>query len=72
MEFIIQFVQDQPWFGVAAAAVLLASSITALTPTPKEGTFLGKVYKVIEVLALNIGKAKEKAAAKEAAKKAKK
>jgi hypothetical protein len=72
MEFIIQFVQDQPWFGVAAAAVLFASSITALTPTPKEGTFLGKVYKVIEVLALNIGKAKEKAAAKEAAKKAKK
>jgi len=71
MEFIIQFVQDQPWFGVAAA-VLFASSITALTPTPKEGTFLGKVYKVIEVLALNIGKAKEKAAAKEAAKKAKK
>jgi hypothetical protein len=43
MEFIIQFVQDQPWFGVAAAAVLLASSITALTPTPKEGTLLGRV-----------------------------
>jgi len=66
MEFIIQFVQDQPWFGVAAAAVVLASSITALTPTPAEGTFLGKVYKIIDVLALNIGKAKEKAAAKKA------
>jgi len=68
MEFIIQFVQDQPWFGVAAAAVLLASSIAALTPTPKEGTFLSKAYKVIEMLALNIGKAKEKAAAKAKAK----
>ncbi|MAO21097.1 MAG: hypothetical protein CMJ25_10130 [Phycisphaerae bacterium] len=69
MEFIIQFVQDQPWFGVAAAAVVLASSIAALTPTPKEGTFLAKAYKIIDLLALNIGKAKEKAAAKEAAKK---
>ncbi len=69
MEFIIQFVQDQPWFGVAAAAVVLASSITALTPTPKEGTILGKAYKIIDLLALNIGKAKEKAAAKEAVKK---
>ena len=71
MEFIIQFVQDQPWFGVAAAAVVLASSIAALTPTPKEGTFLAKEYKIIDLLALNIGKAKEKAAAKEAAKKKK-
>jgi len=70
MEFIIQFVQDQPWFGVAAA-VVLASSIAALTPTPKEGTFLAKAYKIIDLLALNIGKAKEKAAAKEAAKKKK-
>ena len=68
MEFIIQFVQDQPWFGVAAAAVVLASSITALTPTPKEGTFLSKAYKVIEMLALSIGKAKEKASAKAKAK----
>ena len=68
MEILLQFVQDQPWFGVAAAAVLLASSITALTPTPKEGTLLSKAYKIIEVLALNIGKAKEKAAAKEAKK----
>tara|TARA_R110001592_G_scaffold85983_1_gene253819 strand:+ start:1616 stop:1822 length:207 start_codon:yes stop_codon:yes gene_type:complete len=68
MEFIIQFVQDQPWFGVVAAAVLLASSITALTPTPQAGTFLGKAYKIIDLLALNIGKAKEKAAAKKAKK----
>tara|TARA_R100001377_G_scaffold85206_2_gene70785 strand:- start:3115 stop:3324 length:210 start_codon:yes stop_codon:yes gene_type:complete len=69
MEFIIQFVQDQPWFGVAAAAVVLASSIAALTPTPKEGTLLAKAYKIIDLLALNIGKAKEKAEAKKTAKK---
>tara|TARA_R110001606_G_scaffold397346_1_gene573551 strand:- start:1614 stop:1805 length:192 start_codon:yes stop_codon:yes gene_type:complete len=60
MELIIQFVQDQPWFGVVAAAIALASSIAALTPTPKEGTALAKIYSVVDLLALNIGKAKEK------------
>jgi hypothetical protein len=60
MELILQFVQDQPWFGVAAAAIALASSIAALTPTPKAGTMMAKVYGVIDLLALNIGKAKDK------------
>ncbi len=60
MELIIQFVQDQPWFGVVAAAIALASSIAALTPTPKEGTVFAKIYSVVDLLALNIGKAKEK------------
>ncbi len=60
MELILQFVQDQPWFGVVAAAIALASSIAALTPTPKEGTLMAKVYGVIDLLALNIGKAKDK------------
>ena len=59
MELILQFVQDQPWFGVVAAAIALASSIAALTPTPKEGTLMAKVYGVIDLLALNIGKAKD-------------
>ena len=60
MELILQFVQDQPWFGVVAAAIALASSIAALTPTPKDGTLMAKVYSVIDLLALNIGKAKDK------------
>lgn len=60
MELILQFVQDQPWFGVVAAAIALASSIAAITPTPKKGSMLGKVYGVIDLLALNIGKAKDK------------
>jgi len=60
MEFLITFVQDQPWFGVAAAAIALASSIAALTPTPKKGTLMAKLYGVIDLLALNIGKAKDK------------
>ena len=37
-----------------------ASMITALTPTPKDDDFLGKIYKVIETLALVVGRAKER------------
>lgn len=60
MELVITFIQDQPWFGVLAALVALASSIAAVTPTPKPGTFLAKAYGIIDLLALNIGKAKQK------------
>ncbi len=60
MELILQFVQDQPWFGVVAAAISLASAVAAVTPTPKPGTPLAKVYGIIDLLALNIGKAKDK------------
>lgn len=37
-----------------------ASALAALTPTPKDDTLIGKLYKVVDVLALNIGKAKDK------------
>jgi hypothetical protein len=37
-----------------------ASALAALTPTPKDDTFVGKLYKVIDFLALNVGKAKDK------------
>jgi hypothetical protein len=60
MEILLQFVQDQPWFGVVSAAIALASSIAAITPTPKKGTLVSKLYGVIDLLALNIGKAKDK------------
>lgn len=60
METILQLLQDQSWFGVVTALIALASAIAALTPTPKEDTLLGKVYSVIDFLALNFGKAKDK------------
>lgn len=60
METILQFVQTQPWFGVVTAVIALASAITAITPTPKPGSTLATVYKAIEFLALNVGKAKDK------------
>ena len=60
MDTILQLVQDNPWFGVVTAAIAVASAFAAATPTPKEGTFLSKLYKVIDWAALNIGKAKQK------------
>jgi hypothetical protein len=46
--------------GALTSIVTGASAIAALTPTPKDDTFIGKIYKVIDFLALNIGKAKDK------------
>jgi len=60
METLLQLVQDQPWYSILTAAVALASAIAAITPTPKAGTILAKVYGLIDLLALNIGKAKQK------------
>lgn len=64
LEFITQLVipvlQANPYFGVFTAVVTLASAIAAVTPTPKKGSKLGVAYKLIDILALNIGKAKEK------------
>jgi len=60
METIIQLIQDNPWWGVVASAVALASAITAATPTPKNGTFWAKIYALVDWAALNIGKSKDK------------
>jgi hypothetical protein len=60
MEVIISLIENQPWFVVVSAVVTLASSIAAITPTPKAGSVLAKIYSVIDLLALNIGKAKQK------------
>ena len=40
--------------------VTVASLIAASTPTPKDDVWIGKLYKSVDLLALNIGKAKEK------------
>jgi hypothetical protein len=60
METLLQFLNDQPWAGVVFATISLASAIAAITPTPKEGTVVAKLYKVIDFLALNFGQAKSK------------
>jgi hypothetical protein len=60
METLITFVEDQAWFNWVAAIVLAASAFAAATPTPKKGGWLSKIYWVVDFLAVNIGKAKDK------------
>lgn len=60
MDIITSFVEGQAWFNWVTAIVAAASTFAASTPTPKEGTILAKVYKVIDFLSVNIGKAKDK------------
>ena len=37
----------------------LGSFVDAVTPTPKQDSFLGKLYALIDFAAINIGKAKD-------------
>ena len=53
LDFILKLIQIVPY--IIAAASLIAS----LTPTPKDDQFIGKVYKLIDWAALNIGRAKD-------------
>lgn len=46
-------------FDVAFAIIAVASAVAALTATPRDDELWGRVYSVIELLALNIGRAKQ-------------
>jgi len=46
--------------NIITAVVAACSAIAAATPTPKDDSLVGKGYKVLDIIALNIGKAKEK------------
>jgi hypothetical protein len=58
MDVLLQFIQGQNWFAVLTSVIALASAIAALTPTPQPGTWIAKLYSVIDFLALNVGQAK--------------
>lgn len=45
--------------AIAPMIVTVCSIIAAVTPTPKDDVWISKLYKFIDVLALNIGKAKQ-------------
>ena len=59
LDILAQFLPNANWFAVITALITLASAITAATPTPAPGTPLSMFYKLIELLALNIGRAKD-------------
>ena len=54
LDLMLKIIQILPW------VISGASLICALTPTPKDDIWLGKVYKLIDWCAINVGKAKEK------------
>lgn len=60
LTYAVQFLQAQSWYGIITSVVALASAIAAATPTPKPGSKLSGIYKVIDLLAVNIGHAKDK------------
>ena len=45
--------------NIATSVIAVCSLIAAMTPTPKDDVWIGKAYKFLEVLALNVGKAKQ-------------
>lgn len=47
-------------FDAVFAIIALASGVAALTPTPSDDSWLGKIYRIVDALALNVGYAKEK------------
>ena len=47
------------WLGIITGVVCGASIICALTPTPADDKMIGKLYKILEIAAINIGKAKK-------------
>ena len=48
------------YLEVALAIHAAASAVCALTPTPKDDTAVRKAYRVIEILGLLVGRAKQR------------
>ena len=52
--------QAYEWIQIATMVVAIASAIASVTPTPKDDEWVAKIYKIVDILAINIGKAKQK------------
>lgn len=44
---------------IAPMVVTVCSIIAAVTPTPKDDVWLAKLYRFIDIMAINVGKAKQ-------------
>ena len=58
----MQYIQEN-WeviLSILTGLVTVCSGIAALTPTPTDDGWVKKLYKVVDLLALNVGKAKDK------------
>jgi hypothetical protein len=45
--------------AIAPMVVTICSIIAASTPTPKDDEWIAKLYRFIDIMAINIGKAKQ-------------
>ena len=45
--------------AIAPMVVTVCSIIAALTPTPQDDAWLAKLYRFIDIMAINVGKAKQ-------------
>ena len=57
MSWILQHLNEI--IAILTGVVTVASTIAALTPTPKDDSYVGTAYKVVDFLAINVGKAKD-------------
>ena len=57
MNYIIE--NSDKIIGILTAVVAGASAIAALTPTPEDDGWARKAYRVVDWLALNVGRAKD-------------
>ncbi|BCW89931.1 hypothetical protein sos41_30990 [Alphaproteobacteria bacterium SO-S41] len=46
------------WVNAVLSVVVAASAVTALTPSGKDDRVIGRIRRVLEVLALNVGHAR--------------
>ena len=58
---MIEFALTQAplWLQAFLTLVGGASAVAALTPTPRDDRFLGGLYRIIDLMALNVGRAKD-------------
>lgn len=52
------------WIQAALSIVGAASAVAAATPTPSDDRIVGKIYAIVNLLALNVGYAKSAVKAK--------
>ena len=45
---------------IITAGVTLASTVAAVTKTPEDDNWISKIYRILDFLALNIGRAKDR------------
>jgi len=57
---IIQQLLGNAWVNIITLVIAVAAAITALTPSKVDNTWLQKIIDLLNLLGLNLGKAKNK------------